>query len=51
LNSLSSPALSIPHTLFNESNNILKMGYPETATGFLVNDQKNWTKFEKKEVR
>jgi hypothetical protein len=27
------------------------MGYPETATGFLVNDQKEWTKFEKKEVR
>ena len=27
------------------------MGYPETATGFLVNDQKKWTEFEKKEVR
>jgi hypothetical protein len=27
------------------------MGYPETAEGFMVNDQKNWTKFEKKEVR
>lgn len=27
-----------------------KMGYPETATGFMVNDQKNWTQFEKKEV-
>ena len=26
------------------------MGYPETAEGFMVNDQKNWTKFEKKEV-
>ena len=26
------------------------MGYPETATGFLVNDQKKWTEFEKKEV-
>lgn len=26
------------------------MGYPETATGFMVNDQKNWTQFEKKEV-
>jgi len=25
------------------------MGYPETAEGFMVNDQKNWTKFEKKE--
>lgn len=27
------------------------MGYPETAEGFMVHDQKNWTKFEKKEVR
>ena len=27
------------------------MGYPETAEGFMVNDQKEWTKFEKKEVR
>jgi hypothetical protein len=27
------------------------MGYPESAEGFMVNDQKNWTKFEKKEVR
>jgi len=27
------------------------MGYPETATGFMVNDQKNWTQFEKKDVR
>lgn len=26
------------------------MGYPETATGFMVNSQKEWTKFEKKEV-
>lgn len=26
------------------------MGYPETAEGFMVHDQKNWTKFEKKEV-
>jgi hypothetical protein len=50
LNFLPPPVLSIPHTIFNKSNNTLKMGYPETATGFLVNDQKNWTKFEKKEV-
>jgi hypothetical protein len=26
------------------------MGYPETATGYLVKDQKNWTNFEKGEV-
>jgi hypothetical protein len=41
---------SIPLTPPNKPNSIIKMGYPETATGFLVNDQKNWTKFEKKEV-
>jgi len=27
------------------------MPYPETAEGFMINDQKNWTDFEKKEVR
>jgi hypothetical protein len=27
------------------------MGYPETAEGFLVKDTKNWSTFEKGEVR
>lgn len=26
------------------------MPYPETAEGFMINDQKDWTNFEKKEV-
>lgn len=26
------------------------MGYPETAEGFMINDQKNWTDFKKQEV-
>lgn len=26
------------------------MPYPETAEGFMINDQKKWTDFEKKEV-
>jgi hypothetical protein len=42
------------HPIPNHYTHILtsyNMGYPETAEGFMVNDQKNWTKFEKKEVR
>lgn len=27
------------------------MGYPETATGFAIKDQKKWTEFEKYEVK
>jgi hypothetical protein len=41
---------TIPIIPFNNLNNTIKMGYPEHGTGFMVNDQKNWTKFEKKEV-
>jgi hypothetical protein len=26
------------------------MGYPETATGFCVNDTKNWSEFKKQDV-
>lgn len=27
------------------------MPYPETAEGFVINDQKKWTEFSKQEVR
>ena len=27
------------------------MGYPETAEGFVITDQKNWQKFEKQEFK
>lgn len=27
------------------------MGYPETAEGFMIEDQKKWTSFKKQEVR
>lgn len=27
------------------------MPYPESATGFMINDQKKWTEFEKKEFK
>ena len=27
------------------------MGYPDTAEGFMIEDQKNWTDFKKQEVR
>jgi hypothetical protein len=30
---------------------VAKMPYPETTTGFAVNDTKNWSTFKKQEVR
>ena len=27
------------------------MGYPETAEGFMIKDQKKWTDFEKQEFK
>lgn len=40
----------VPPTQLPTKSNIAKMPYPESATGFMINDQKKWTEFEKKEV-
>lgn len=36
---------------FSRARNTAKMPYPENATGFMIEDQKDWQNFKKQEVR
>lgn len=42
--------ITLNNTPINTLTNF-QMGYPETAEGFMVEDQKNWQKFVKKEFK